>query len=499
MSTPPAVPLGYRARLNSSEKDLPLSTSKELPNQHSPNSAKRGSRSGSGSESPEIRSPVSDVFYGTQRKHASSAPAFFRTALDKDKKGVDTTRDEPKVNASNSYIDDGCLSVDASEVASALFKVDSGNSESELEGNKIAFYLPSEDDHESHTESTEKSVENLDKGIEVVAGSDPAVDSDKAENQLQYDPEGNKDSFSQPHKETNFNSKDAKFNLGASQNDNANNFGEVMTSETIEKVDSSDNLIADPDTGNKVYTSEEINLIDVMDEHIYPAKIYQSKSEPTMFVFPSPAASNTDEESVPGLVKGNSPVNFSPEVHSLDSDEENNIDFDMSYHVSQSIADDMIDSDNKFSADFENDSVVNLKTVADNEIGTNPVNLDSLGEDTVSVGSWPAALPNSHIDESMNKVVPEEPPIKPPDLISSLPFLPLLTPYSSEDSGTERVSTTSTAERLNSATDEDVFYDDSNKAGNAGRQSFIEAVPDGKIEGHLEEKASDIHVPLEYR
>ena len=493
MSTPPAAPFGYRARLTSSDQDIPLTPIKEQSHDLPQNGAKMGSNSGSfsGSKSPEIKSPVSDVFYGTQRKYAASAPALLRAALDKDVKEMDNTpQEKSKVEASTSSIDDGSLSVDASGV-------DSVNLDSELEKNKIAFYLPSEGGHKMHTETAEDPVENLDKTTEVVAESEQTVDSEKIYAQLQYDAEDEEEEKEQF--ETNSNAKTAKNDVVASDNERESNLIDFFVGDKIENINNSNILISKLISGNVAQPSEENDKNDFIDENMLQATMYQSNSKPNFFVFPSSVVSNGEEEFIQGPVNEGSPGNFSPEVHSLDSDEENNMNAGMmDYHVSHSIADDMMDLDSGFTAEFEKDSIVNLRSMANNEIDTNLINLDSSGEGSGQVGLEPSVLPDSDTDEVRGKVFQQEPACQPPDLISSLPYLPLLTPYSSEGSGAERVSTTSTAERLNSATDEDVFYDDGSRAGNVSHEGVNETVADGKIEITLEEKASDIHVPLDY-
>ena len=491
MSTPPAAPFGYRVKLTSSDKDLPLTGIKEQSHDLPQNGAKMGSNSGSfsGSKSPEIKSPVSDVFYGTQRKYAASAPALFRAAQDKDVKEIDTHQEKSKVEASNSSKDDCGLSVDASGV-------DSGNPESELENNGIGFYLPSDNGHGMHTETAEEPVENVDKTTEVVAESEQTVDSEKIYDQVQYDAEDEEDTKEQF--ETNSNAKNDKNDVVASDNERESNLIDFFVGDKIENIDNSNNLISKLISGNVAQPSEENDKNDFIDENMLQANMYQSNSKPNFFVFPSSVVSNGEEEFIQGPVKEGSPGNFSPEVHSLDSDEENMNAGMMDYHVSHSIVDDMMDFDNGFIAEFEKDSIVNLKSMTDNDIETHLIDLDSSREGSEQVELEPSVLPDTYTDEVQGKVLQQEPASQPPDLITSLPYLPLLTPYSSEGSGAERVSTTSTAERLNSATDEDVFYDDGSKAGNVGDEGVNETVADGKIEITLEEKASDIHVPLDY-
>lgn len=80
-----------------------------------------------------------------------------------------------------------------------------------------------------------------------------------------------------------------------------------------------------------------------------------------------------------------------------------------------------------------------------------------------------------------------------PDLISSIPYLPLLTPYRSEESTTDKIE---------SPYEEDVFFDE-DKSGDCGLvEEHQETIINGLEEEYQEtvlngleaDKASDIHV-----
>ena len=460
------------------------------------------------SKSPEVKSPVSDVFYGTQRKYAASAPALFRAAMDKDVKEMAMPENKPKVEAYTSSIDDGDLSVDASEAASG---VDCGNTESEIDNGKIDFYLPAENGQEMPDNNAEEPGERHDNVTDSLVEFEKATEIDKVndENNDVGDERVANELF-----ETKSIEKDTENDLVAADNESGGNLNNVSASGKAENVDNTDNnLIAESDSGNTAQMSEENGKNNVISENMYQTTTYQRYNKPNFFVFPSPVMTDREEGLKQCPAKEGDSGNFSPEVHSLDSDEENNIgeanNIGMSdYHVSQSIADDMANLDTGCTPEFDNDSIVNLESVINNEKVSDIVNLHSSGIECEQIGEKTWDLLDPDTERTRDEVHKGEQSSQPPDLISSLPYLPLLTPYSSEGSGTDRVSTASTAEQLNVATDnkaeslnptdDDVFYDDGKKAENDGLQTFNVAGHDGNFERNLEEKASDIHVPLEY-
>ena len=426
--------------------------------------------------------------------------------MDKDVKGMAMPQDKPKVEAYTSSIDYGDLSVDASEAASG---VDCGNTESEIDNGKIDFYLAAENGQEMPDDTAEEPGEKHDNVTDSLVEFEKATEIDKIndENNDVGDERVANELF-----ETKSIEKDTENDLVAADNESGGNLNNVSASGKAENVDNTDNLIAESDSGNTAQMSEENGKNNVINENMYLTTTYQRYNKPNFFVFPSPVTTNREEELKQCPAKEDNSGNFSPEVHSLDSDEENNIgeanNIGMSdYHVSHSIADDMANLDTGCTPEFDYDSIVNLEFMINNEKVSDIVNLHSSGIESEQIGEKTCDLVDPDTERTLGEVHKGEQSSQPPDLISSLPYLPLLTPYSSEGSGTDRVSTASTAEQLNAATenkaeslnptDDDVFYDDGKKAENA-LQTFNVAGQDGNFERNLEEKASDIHVPLEY-
>lgn len=403
--------------------------------------------------------------------------------------------DVSKVNASVSSVGGYTPSVVASEATP--LQVESASSE--LENNKISFYLPSVDDQEELSEGSEHSDNNNNPSGNLVEVRERGVsdlvrgNTDFTDHTGLYDPDSASYTLMKQRNVSHETVENTKQEISASHNEKEDHVGQntAKTNSENQTVEHSNRYVTSGT--NNINAQRELS-----EKQNLAAKIFQTKNEPSIFVFPSLADPGTDRgvDTGAGSLMGDS-TGMSDKFYGLTGDgyaEEHEvvaINAGTSYHVSMSIAKNMITSECSLQTESHKDTASITKSEKDIETGSETVSSTGIERE----GSWSSQASSS----SFTKSGVSEPLIsgetvssKPPDLISSLPFLPLLTPYSSEDSTAERISSSSTTERLNSANQEEVFLDDDKTQA---KSDSWEEQGEGKMERQGTEKASDIHVP----
>ena len=463
MSAPPQANFGYKGRRSSSDKDV--SATKDKPSVHKVSSAgsyrNLRSSSNTGSETSELNSPTtpSEVFHSAevQLNHtsASKSSETWETTSTEDKGSlVGTVAAVSEVNVSTSCTSTvvSCASSsEPSEVNSQLpsqvdlSKPNADTTSSLSEANAISFYLTSEDESEDHSEVSEHATGSV----------GPSKDQDGT-SELNPSSTLVEVAHNEADEEKRINPKDTgvvKQEDAATDNQVVSGLSVELDSATSDRKADEKHLSASSETSEtdvlqnqdgrtiiQNLTAEQI-ISDDLEEHIVPTKVLKTRSEPNIFVFPD----------LPNHVVQNK----HPDIVSIGSEPSQGTEASEHLHT---VTDDIKEEDLTLNASNPSVLTGTLLTTSDmtaalvgNEAQTSDTTVDACSieqpELISSVSSNEAVLLPETTSSSSLEVCPSTTP----DLLSSLPFLPLLTPYGSEERAPERI---------HSASEDEVFIED---------------------------------------
>ena len=523
MSASPAAPFGYKGRSSSSDKEPQTSSSKE-PLSEAPDTPLRRV-STAGSESSGIISPTnSEVFYPSEHLPGIMPSSAFGTTSNKDENS-EAISAPSKVNASDSYVETSSSSVVSSDVTSRIssqytspkIKLES----SKVGSSGVSFYLfPGEKSEELQNSSVDSDKEPVRSLAGATIGAEPvSYHTEVAEGEASANKEKvqelpslqqNTDMALQADKTVNqlnaSDTWDVENNHKMSPDDissNCCNSSGNTEANLNEERDSSINLNNIQGQGNP--------FNEAVEEQIHAAKVLQSRSEPEIFIYPTIADGQTNQQEghskasllgseinksgggimpetlepdyvdiaavqarsySPGLTESSGIIATIPSVDRsiIDSVKDQTID---SEHVGEGL------TQSKLLPADTSDSIIDLSENRTNIIAVTSVPSTSLSSNVSVSPDGPQNLEDNKLNA--------------PDLISSIPYLPLLTPYRSEESTTDKIE---------SPYEEDVFFDE-DKSGDCGLvEEHQETVINGLEEEYQEnvlngleaDKASDIHV-----